>query len=60
VSSTRTADQVVEEIFLATLARRPSVDELAVARRALEQDRTAGAENLQWALFNMPEFLTNH
>lgn len=60
VASNRTADEVIEEIFLATLARRPSPGELEVARRALEQDRTVGAENLQWALFNTPEFLTNH
>jgi hypothetical protein len=60
VSSDRTADQVIEEIFLATLARTPSTGELDVARRALAADRVAGAENLQWALFNTPEFLTNH
>ncbi|MGQ0733749.1 MAG: DUF1549 domain-containing protein [Acidobacteriota bacterium] len=60
VSSDLTPDRIVEEIFVTTLARRPTAEEAAVARRAVEADRTAGAENLQWALFNLPEFLTNH
>jgi hypothetical protein len=60
VASERTAEDVIEEIFLATLARRPTAAEIDVARRALEKDRTSGAENLQWALLNTPEFLTNH
>lgn len=60
VSSERSADDIIEEIFLATLARRPTAGEADVARRALEKDRTSGAENLQWALLNTPEFLTNH
>jgi hypothetical protein len=60
VSSSRTSDEVIDEIFLATLARRPTADEADVARRALDKDRTTGSENLQWALLNTPEFLTNH
>jgi hypothetical protein len=60
VSSDRSANDIIEEIFLATLARRPTSAEAEVARRAMEKDRTAGAENLQWALLNTPEFLTNH
>lgn len=60
VSSDRTTAQVIDEIFLATLARRPTAAEAEVARLAVEKDRTSGAENLQWALLNTPEFLTNH
>jgi len=53
-------DDLIGEMFLATLARNPTSSELTVARKALESNRTAGAENLQWALLNTPEFLTNH
>jgi hypothetical protein len=60
LSSKLTVDEIIEEVFLATLSRRPTPAESDVARRALEKDRTAGAENLQWALLNTPEFLTNH
>jgi hypothetical protein len=60
VTSARTSDEVIDEIFLATLARRPTPAEADVARRALNKDRASGAENLQWALLNTAEFLTNH
>ena len=51
---------IVEELYLATLARWPSEAELSVALEALEADRRRGTENLQWALLNTPEFLLNH
>jgi hypothetical protein len=60
LASTMTNEQVIDEIFLATFSRKPSQPEAGVALRALEHDRTAGAQNLQWALLNTPEFLTNH
>ena len=52
--------RVVDELFVATLAREPSAEEREVAVAALAKDRTAGAENLQWALINNPEFFFNH
>ncbi len=52
--------RVVDEIFLATLARSPSEDERLVAMSELASDRTRGAENLQWALINNVEFFFNH
>jgi hypothetical protein len=53
-------EKVVEEIFLATLTRKPSSEERAIALEELERDRRAGAENLQWALINNAEFFFNH
>ena len=53
-------ERVVDELFLATLARSPSMDEKQVALAELSNDRTRGAENLQWALINNVEFFFNH
>ena len=53
-------DRLVDELFLATLARRPTDEERAVGVEELAQDRVSGAENLQWALINNPEFFFNH
>ncbi len=52
--------KVVEELFLSTLARKPSTDESQVALTALAKSRTEGAQNLQWALINMTEFFFNY
>ena len=52
--------KVVDELFLATLARTPSADEKEVALAELADNRTGGAENLQWALINNVEFFFNH
>ena len=52
--------KVVHELFLATLARAPSDEEREIALAELAGDRTAGAENLQWALINNVEFFFNH
>ena len=57
VASPRTDAQLVDEIYLSTLARRPSEGEAQVARAAIATSRSAGAENLLWALINSPEFL---
>jgi hypothetical protein len=51
--------RVVEELFLATIARDPSEEEMAVSIEALSKDRREGAQNLQWALLNLVEFLYN-
>jgi len=59
VASTRTNDEIIDELYLSTMARRPAGAEADVARRALAKDRAQGAENLQWALLNSPEFLVN-
>ena len=51
---------LVNRIYLATLSRDPLPAEMDVALTALGKDRTAGLENLQWALLNKPEFLFNY
>ncbi|MEW6736266.1 MAG: DUF1553 domain-containing protein [Acidobacteriota bacterium] len=51
---------LVEEIFLITLSRKPSSDELEQALAALKSDRTEGAEDLMWALINKIDFLYNY
>jgi hypothetical protein len=50
-------DKVVEELFLAAVARRPSTDERSAALAHLTADRETGAEDLVWALTNSLEFL---
>lgn len=52
--------QLVERIFLATISRRPTRAEVEVGIKTLASGRTRGAENLQWALLNSPEFLFNY
>jgi hypothetical protein len=52
--------KVVEELFLGTLARYPQNDEKQIAVSALDKDRVKGAQNLQWALLNLAEFLYNY
>jgi hypothetical protein len=59
VESSRSTDEIVDELYLSTMARRPTPAEADVARRALGEDRARGVENLQWALLNSPEFLVN-
>ncbi|MEZ5400644.1 MAG: DUF1553 domain-containing protein [Bryobacteraceae bacterium] len=51
---------LVDQLYVATLSRRPAPEESEVALRALAKDRRRGAENLQWALINSPEFLFNY
>jgi hypothetical protein len=58
----KTADNkaLVEQLYLHTVSRKPSAPELQVGLEALAKDRRRGAENLQWALLNSPEFLFNY
>lgn len=51
---------LVDRIYLSTVSRRPADGEMEVGLKALKEDRKRGAENLQWALINSPEFLFNY
>ena len=51
---------IVEKLYLSTLSRRPLPGEMDVALSVLDKDIGQGAENLQWALLNKPEFLFNY
>ena len=52
--------QVVDQLFLRSIARRPTPQQSAVALKAMDTNRQKGAENLLWALINSPEFLFNY
>ena len=51
---------LVKKLYLTTVSREPSGPELETALTALGTDRKKGAENLQWALINSPEFIFNY
>jgi hypothetical protein len=51
--------KVIDELFMATISREPMPAEKALVLRAMEKDRVEGAQNLQWALLNVAEFLYN-
>ncbi len=55
--------RIVEELYLVTLARRPTPTEVERATSAFtakEATRRTATEDLLWALLNSPEFLLNH
>jgi len=52
--------QIVEELFLSTLSRFPSSDEIAQSVKHIEKYRDQGVEDLQWALINKLEFVVNY
>jgi len=60
--SGKTATELIELAFLATLSRRPSEKETALAldHIARTADRLAGLRDLQHALINTNEFLLRH
>ena len=60
LKSDKSQDEMIEELYLASLSRKPTAGEVEVAKRLMVQDRTKGTENLQWALLNSTEFLVNH
>jgi hypothetical protein len=60
LESGKTDADIVAELFLAALSRRPLPGELEVALQLMEKDRKRGAEKVQWAMLNNSEFLLNH
>jgi hypothetical protein len=54
--------QLIEELYLGTLARRPSEDELHKSLEfvAAAQNRTAGMQDVLWSLLNLREFIFVH
>ena len=53
-------EEIVDELFLAFLARFPRPSERQVALETLQQRHGQGLENLAWSLINKPEFILNH
>src|SRR5262249_26008742 len=60
LKDTRTDQDLVDRLFVATISRAPTEQEREVGIQALAKDRRRGAENLQWALINSPEFIFNY
>ena len=52
--------EIVEEMFLAFLARPPRPPEADIAIRTLEQRHNQGLEDLAWSLINKIEFLYDY
>ena len=61
-SAKATVDAVVREIFLRTLSRPPSTNELSTACTDVlsHESPVAGARELLWTMVNTREFLVNH
>jgi hypothetical protein len=60
LESDRTQQEIIEEVFMETLSRQPTPEEIDVGLQLMEKDPKSGVENIQWALLNSPEFLLNH
>jgi hypothetical protein len=62
LQSELTDEQILEELFLATLTRFPTQRdrELFAAYRERQQDRRAAFTDTLWALINTREFILNH
>lgn len=62
LASKLTDDQILEELFLATLSRMPSANDRKAfaAHRQIVTDRRAAFLDTMWALINTREFILNH
>lgn len=60
--SGRPVPELIEELYLTVLSRRPSEEEMAAAREYIEKSKSRGeaAIDLVWALINCEEFLYRH
>lgn len=61
--SNKTDDQIIDELYLATLSRRPASAERALMRQAFSEssgNRRAAIEDILWTLLNTREFVYNH
>jgi hypothetical protein len=52
--------EITEELFMTTISRKPTTEEVEVAMRILKANRTQGTVDILWALLNTPEFLLNY
>jgi hypothetical protein len=60
MTAKRSPDEVIAELYLATLTRRPTADELAACRSLLTGDVKAFAQDLLWTLLNSKQFQFVH
>ncbi|MCZ2342257.1 MAG: DUF1549 and DUF1553 domain-containing protein [Bacteroidales bacterium] len=59
-ASNQTPDAILEELFLATLTRRPTDAERQLVLPAFARNRTTAAMDLLHSLLNHPEFVFQH
>jgi hypothetical protein len=59
IKSSQSNEEIVEQLYLSTLSRRPEPGERELAVSWLNQDRSA-AEDLHWALLNKLDFILNY
>lgn len=55
-----TPEQIIEELYLATLSRLPKPEEQSLMIQAFGEGPETGAEDVLWALLNTKEFMFNH
>ena len=60
LASDKADSDIVDELFFGTLGRPPTAAEARLGAERIARSRQQGAEDLQWALLNSPEFLLNH
>ena len=62
IDEKKTPEQIIENLYLRCLARKPTDEELKNISNELNQleDKKTGLEDLFWALLNSREFLFNH
>ena len=62
VKSTADIGKAIEELYLASLSRFPTADELALQMEHVEKSpsREAGLRDVLWSLLNVREFVFNH
>jgi hypothetical protein len=63
VKEGKSTEAIIEQMYLATLSRRPTAAEIGVATKhvaTLGGDRTAALQDVQYALINLSEFLLRH
>ncbi|PYS54709.1 MAG: hypothetical protein DMG13_07220 [Acidobacteria bacterium] len=60
LKSGKSDNEIVDNLFLASVSRHPTAGELEVANRMMAESRKEAAENIQWSLLNSAEFLLNH
>ena len=53
-------EEIVDEMFLAFLARPPRDQEKAIVIKTLEQRHNQGLEDLAWSLINKTEFVYDY
>ena len=62
LAAKKSDEEIVTELYLAALSRKPVADELQVAKKHIggSSDRRLAVEDIGWALLNSKEFLFQH